>query len=67
MHAPHGPFVAIEADVGLRDHRIQSVGLELPLTERAREESSLVLTPLEIHHESALQFGFAEDHSPCLG
>jgi hypothetical protein len=51
VHSPNRALESVEADVCLRDHRLQAVGLELTLTEGAREESACVVATLEVDDE----------------
>ena len=53
VHAAQRAALPVERDVGLRDHGLEPVLLELVLAERAREEAALVLTALEVDHERA--------------
>src|SRR5258708_9366105 len=67
VHPPHRPLRLVEGDVALRDHRVETVLGELLLTERAREKPAVIMAPLEIEDEGALQFRFREDHALTSG
>src|SRR3954471_24854380 len=62
VHPPDGALVAIEGDIGLGDHGLEPVLLELALAEDAREDPAVVLPPLEIEDIGAPQSGLSEDH-----
>ena len=56
------PFLRIRRRCGLGDHRLQPALRELLLAEGAGKEAALVLAPLELDDESALELGLGEDH-----
>ena len=62
MHAAQRPLLVVEGHVGLRDHRLQPVVLELVLAEGAGEEPARILAALDVDDERALQLGFRENH-----
>src|SRR5438094_2348400 len=62
VHAAQRALPLVERDVRLRDDGLEAVGGELLLTEGAREEAAVVLAPLHVDDEGALQPGLGEDH-----
>jgi hypothetical protein len=62
MHAAKRAFLMIERYIGLSDYRLQSVCLELMLTEGAGEVTARVFPPLNVYCESTFQLGFCKDH-----
>ena len=55
------PAKPVEADVRLRDDRLQPVLGKLVLAEGAREEPAVVLPSLEVDDEGSLQLGLGEE------
>jgi hypothetical protein len=62
VHAAERPFSAIEPDVGLCDDGFQAVLGKLLLAKRAREESPVVVSPLEVDDEGAFELCLCENH-----
>src|SRR2546426_433769 len=62
VHASQRALPLVERDVRLRNHGLEAVFGELPLTEGAGEKAALVLAPFHVDDEGTLQPGFGEDH-----
>jgi len=62
MHAAERPFLAVICNVGLSDHRLQTVRLKFMLAEDSGKESAGILTALDVNDERAAQLGFRKDH-----
>src|SRR6185312_3653968 len=62
VHAAQRSLLVIEGNVGLRDHRLQTVLLELMLAEGAGEKPARILSALDVDDERAFQFCFRENH-----
>ena len=56
------PLRRLKRDVGLCDHRLEPVILELVLAERPGEEPAIVLPALEVDDERARELRLREDH-----
>ena len=54
MHAAQGSLFVVERNVRLRNRRLQSVCLELMLTEGTGKEAARILAPLDVNYECAL-------------
>src|SRR5882762_1532712 len=62
VHPAQRALPLVVGDVRLRDHRLEAVLGELVLAKGAREEAAVVVPPLQIEDEGALQLGLGEDH-----
>ena len=62
VHPAHRALAPVEGEVGLRDHRLEPVLLELVLAEGAGEEAAVVLLAIEVDHERPFELGLGEDH-----
>src|SRR6267378_1900359 len=62
VHPAQGALPLVVGDVRLRDHRLEVVLGELLLTKSACEEAAVVVAPLQIEDECALQLGLGDDH-----
>ncbi len=62
MHPAQRPAPHVERNVALRHTRIEVMFLEFAPAETAREESPLVLAPLEVDDHGAGQLRRSEDH-----
>src|SRR4051794_29430431 len=62
VHAAQRAFALVKRNVGLRDHRFQSVIREFMLTERAREKTPAVFQSLYVNNVGALKLCFGENH-----
>ena len=58
VHPAQRALLVIEGDVGLCDHRLQPVLLELVLTEGAGEKPARILAALDVDDERAFQLWF---------
>src|SRR6267143_353453 len=64
VHPAQRALPLVVGDVRLRDHRLEAVLGELLLTKGPCEEATVVVAPLQIEDECALQLGLGEDHGP---
>ena len=62
MHPAQGPLPFIERHIALRNVRIQTVSGKFLATKRSSEETPVIFTLFQIHHESTGQFSLPKNH-----
>jgi hypothetical protein len=62
MHTPQGASLVIKSNVGLSNDWLQTMSLELILTESSGEETAGIFPSLDVEYECTFQVCLSEDH-----